>query len=257
MRALIVLATVAGIIVGGNLRAVAHDPAPAAPMAPMGSMASPAPMHAGHMAHMAVTDLRPERPGDRQRADAIVAGAKRAMARYPDVAAAEQAGFKKFLPGIPLPIEHYTSAAFAREQWAGQLDPEHPTSLIFERHGSDLALVGVMYTAAASVTPDRLDALVPMSIARWHRHVDYCFAPAGRPPRPALRPGRNDRIAARVRGRPRPLGAADLRLDGPRLARRARPGPNLGGRPRRRDRQAVDVSHDDVAARRDDPKRTA
>jgi hypothetical protein len=167
MRVLIILATAAGIVAGGMFRAaVAHD-APAAPM------------QMGHMAHMALTDPRPERPGDRERADAIVAGAKRAMARYPDVAAAERAGFRKFLPGVPLPIEHYTSAAFAREQWGGQLDPEHPTSLIFERHGGDLALVGVMYTAGASFTPDRLDALVPLSVARWHRHVDYCFAPPG------------------------------------------------------------------------------
>jgi hypothetical protein len=37
----------------------------------------------------------------------------------------------------------------------------------------------VMYTAGTSFTPDKLDTLVPMSIARWHRHVDYCFPPAG------------------------------------------------------------------------------
>jgi hypothetical protein len=162
MRVLIILATVAGIVAGGVLRAAgAHEPG----MAPM--------------AHMALTEVRPEHPGDRGRADAIVAAAKRAMTRYPDVAAAERAGFRKFLPGIPLPIEHYTSAEFAREQWGGRLDPDHPTSLIFERHGTDLALVGVMYTAGASLTPERLDALVPLSIARWHRHVDYCFAPPG------------------------------------------------------------------------------
>lgn len=171
MRVLIVLVTVAGIVAGGAFRAVSADAvAPPAAM-PMGHMA--------HMEHMALTDPRPAQPGDRQRADAIVAGAKRAMARYPDVAAAESAGFHKFLPGIPLPIEHYTSSQFAREQWTGQLDPEHPTSLIFERHGADLRLVGVMYTAGTSFTPDQLDALVPLSVARWHRHVDYCFAPPG------------------------------------------------------------------------------
>ncbi len=176
MRVLIVLATVAGIVAGGLVRAGADEPGA---MGSMPATAGKPPMSMGHMAHMALTDPRPPRPGDRERADAIVAGAKRAMARYPDVAAAEQGGFKKFLPGIPLPIEHYTSAAYAREQWTGHLDPDHPTSLIFERHGADLALVGVMYTAGTSFTPDQLDALVPLSVARWHRHVDYCFAPAG------------------------------------------------------------------------------
>ncbi len=236
MRVLIVLATVAGIIVGGHFRAAAHDPA------------TMAPMQAGHMAHMAVTDLRPERPGDRQRADAIVAGAKRAMARYPDVAAAERAGFTKFLPGIPLPIEHYTSAEYAREQWTGKLDPEHPTSLIFERHGSDMALVGVMYTAGASFTPDRLDALVPMSIARWHRHVDYCFAPTGvrGDPRFGLAgtiASQSDCEAAHGRWVPQIFGWMVHVWPS-----RARPGQNLGGRPRRCHRLAVDVPHDDVAA---------
>jgi hypothetical protein len=168
MRVLIVLATVAGLVAGGVFRAAgAHEPGGMTQMSPMA------------MSHMALTDPRPERPGDRQRADAIVAGAKRAMTRYPDAAAAERAGFAKFLPGVPLPIEHYTSPQYAREQWGGQLDPDHPTSLIFERHGTNLALVGVMYTAGASFTPDRLDALVPLSVARWHRHVDYCFAPPG------------------------------------------------------------------------------
>lgn len=168
MRVLIVLATVAGIVAGGVLRAAgAHESGGMTQMSPMA------------MSHMALTDPRPERPGDRTRADAILAGAKRAMARYPDVAAAERAGFTKFLPGVPLSIEHYTSAQYAREQWNGQLDPDHPTSLIFERHGTALALVGVMYTAGASVAPERLDALVPLSVARWHRHVDYCFAPPG------------------------------------------------------------------------------
>jgi len=103
------------------------------------------------------------------------------MAQYPTVDAAERAGFKKFLPGIPLPIEHYTNGAYAREAWFGHFDPAHPTSLIFERTGGSLQLVGVMYTASNGVDRAGLDARVPLSYGTWHRHVDFCKAPPGTP----------------------------------------------------------------------------
>jgi len=35
------------------------------------------------------------------------------MAEYPTVEAAEAVGFSKFLPDVPLPIEHYTSRKYA------------------------------------------------------------------------------------------------------------------------------------------------
>ncbi len=168
MRVLIALATVAGLVAGGVFRAAgAHEPGGMTQMSPM------------TMAHMALTDPRPERPGDRARADASSPGRSARWHAIPTSPPPSAPGSRSSCPAIPLPIEHYTSAQFAREQWGGQLDPDHPTSLIFERHGTDLALVGVMYTAGASFTPERLDALVPLSVARWHRHVDYCFAPPG------------------------------------------------------------------------------
>ncbi len=129
--------------------------------------------------HMDVTVTRPVKPEDRARADAIVAAAKRIMARYPAVADAERDGFKKFLPNVPLPTEHFTKDAWALEAWMGRFDAEHPTSLIYERHGDVLHLVGVMYTASKSATEQQLDADVPLSVARWHRHVRICFPPAG------------------------------------------------------------------------------
>jgi hypothetical protein len=130
--------------------------------------------------HMAMTALRPEHSGDRARADAIVAGARVAMKRWPDVASVEAAGYTKFAPGVSLPIEHYTNNRFAAQAaLLGKFDPEHPTSMIFERHGQALTLVGVMYTAGARVPEDKLDSMVPLSIAQWHRHVDLCFPPAG------------------------------------------------------------------------------
>lgn len=135
-------------------------------------------------AHMDLTPARPATDADRAKADAIVAAAKRVMAEYPTVADAERAGFEKFLPGIPLPEEHYTKAAYALEAWRGTFDADHPTSLIFERHGDTLTLAGVMYTANKNATAAQLDAEVPLGVARWHRHVRFCWPPAGSPKDP-------------------------------------------------------------------------
>ena len=129
--------------------------------------------------HMDVTVTRPAKPEDRARGEAIVSAGKRVMARYPAVADAELDGFKKFLPGVPLPTEHFTKDAWALEAWMGRFDPDHPTSLIYERHGEMLHLVGVMYTASKNATEQQLDADVPLSIARWHRHVRICQPPSG------------------------------------------------------------------------------
>jgi hypothetical protein len=132
--------------------------------------------------HMQMTVHQPQQAGDRARADAIVAAARRVMAQYPTVQAAESAGFKKFLPRIPLPIEHYTNREYALEAWRGDFDPMHPTSLIFQRTGSALTLVGVMYTASNSVDRAGLNQRVPLSFATWHRHVDFCRPPSGSSP---------------------------------------------------------------------------
>lgn len=136
-------------------------------------------MASGPANHMAMTPLRAARPGDRERAAAIVAEAKSVMANYTDVAIAERDGFVKFLPTVDLPMEHFTNAAFARDAALGHFDAAHPTSLIYERTGQHLRLVGVMYTAARTATDDQLDARVPLSVTQWHRHVNYCFPPAG------------------------------------------------------------------------------
>jgi mono/diheme cytochrome c family protein len=131
--------------------------------------------------HMEMTLRATELPGDRARADAILAAARKVMAQYPTVEDAERAGFVKFLPGVTLPIEHYTNRAYAIEAWFGHFDPMHPTSLIFKRSAAGLQLVGVMYTASNKVDREDLDARVPLSYGTWHRHVDFCKGPAGTP----------------------------------------------------------------------------
>ena len=36
-----------------------------------------------------------------------------------------------------------------------------------------------MYTAPARTTDDDLDARIPLSVARWHEHVNWCLPPRG------------------------------------------------------------------------------
>ncbi|GAC1406798.1 MAG: hypothetical protein NVSMB64_12900 [Candidatus Velthaea sp.] len=169
MKRLTSLAAVLGLILGMFAGARMAHASEQMPAMTGGSM-----MH-----HMALTQTRPVQPGDRERADAIVSEARAAMKQRPDVRAAEAAGFTKFAPGIELPIEHYTNYAYAREAWNGHFNPDHPTSMIFERHGDALSLIGVMYTAAAGIPEQQLDTMVPLSVARWHRHVDFCLPPPG------------------------------------------------------------------------------
>jgi len=38
-------------------------------------------------------------------------------------------------------------------------------------------LQGAMYTAPRSYTEADLNTRVPLSVARWHEHVNLCFAP--------------------------------------------------------------------------------
>ncbi len=130
---------------------------------------------------MQITVRAAPAPGDRARADAIVVAARRVMARYPTVAVAEAAGFNKYLPSVTLPLEHFTNDAWAAEAWSGAFDPMHPTSLIFKRHGAQLTLVGVMYTASRDADSADLDRRVPLSIGTWHRHVASCTGPPGTP----------------------------------------------------------------------------
>jgi hypothetical protein len=36
-----------------------------------------------------------------------------------------------------------------------------------------------MYTAPRGTSEEKLDQRVPLSVARWHRHVNLCFPPKG------------------------------------------------------------------------------
>jgi hypothetical protein len=129
--------------------------------------------------HMKMTALRQPKPGDATRAQQVVEAARKASEKYTDYHAALADGFKIFHPEIPQKIYHFTNYKYGMEN-AFRFNPEHPTSLLYEKHGDDYKLVGVMYTAPKRMTEDQLDARIPLSVAQWHEHVNFCIPPLGR-----------------------------------------------------------------------------
>lgn len=128
------------------------------------------------MKHMKLTPSRPATRADSMRALSVAAELKRAIGKYRDTAAAVADGYKMFLPGVKNQrVFHFTKT------WNGiravfGFDPDEPTSILYEREpDGKLHLVGAMYTAPNAFSLDRLNARIPLGIARWHEHVNWCL----------------------------------------------------------------------------------
>ena len=136
----------------------------------------------GHMdmgPHMKMTALRPPQPGDAEKAQEVVVAARSVMEKYKDYHVALNENFKIFHPELPQKIYHFTNYRYAMEVGL-KFNPDHPTSLLYEKNGDDYRLVGVMYTAPKRFTEDDLNQRIPLSIAQWHEHVNFCRAPEGK-----------------------------------------------------------------------------
>jgi hypothetical protein len=129
--------------------------------------------------HMKMTTLRDLKPGDQEKADLVVAAARKAAEKYTDYRVALADGFKIFLPNVPQKQYHFTNYRYAFEA-AIQFNPEHPTSLLYEKNGADYKLIGVMYTAPKNANWNDLDERIPLSIAQWHAHINLCMPPSDR-----------------------------------------------------------------------------
>jgi len=134
--------------------------------------------HMAHMSgHMYLTMLREAKPGDQQKADAIVAAAKAAMEAYQDYRKAESDGFHIFLPNVPQSQYHFTNYANALAA-RNHFDPLKPTSLLYKKTADGgYKLVGAMYTDRVDTNEDELNDRIPLSVARWHQHTNFCKAP--------------------------------------------------------------------------------
>jgi hypothetical protein len=136
----------------------------------------------GHMdmgPHMKMTALRPLKPGDGARAREIAEQARKASEKYTDYRIALADGYKIFHPEVAQKMYHFTNYGYATEA-AFRFNPEHPTSLLYEKHGENYKLIGVMYTAPKRFTEDQLDERIPLSVAQWHEHVNLCAPPPDR-----------------------------------------------------------------------------
>jgi hypothetical protein len=129
--------------------------------------------------HMKMTALRTAKPGDAVRAQRVVEVVRRISEKYVDYRAALADGYKIFHPEIPQKMYHFTNGTYAMEA-AFRFNPEHPASLLYEKRGDDYELIGAMYTAPNRFSEDQLNERVPLSIAQWHEHINFCAPPADR-----------------------------------------------------------------------------
>ncbi len=127
--------------------------------------------------HMKMTALRPLKPGDREKANQVADAAHRAAEKYTDYKVALADGFKIFMPDRPQKMYHFTNYWYAFEA-RRKFNPDHPTSLLYEKQGEGYKLIGVMYTAAKDAPENELDSRIPLSVAQWHAHVNLCLPPA-------------------------------------------------------------------------------
>jgi hypothetical protein len=129
------------------------------------------------MPHMRMTVLSAPAAGDSARAAAVAAAARADLARYEDYHKALADGFHIFAPNVPQHVYHFTSRTRALEA-AVHFDASKPTSLLYERTGdSTYRLIGAMYTAPRWLSLADLNSRIPLSIAQWHLHTNWCLAP--------------------------------------------------------------------------------
>ena len=135
----------------------------------------------GHMdmdAHMYMTTLRPPNADDQKRAEEIVDVLRKSIDKYKDYRLALAEGFQIFLPNIPQEHYHFTNYRYGAEA-AFTFDPSHPTSLLYKKVNGGYELEGAMFTARKKATEEELNERVPLSVARWHKHVNLCLPPKG------------------------------------------------------------------------------
>ncbi|HEV2386230.1 MAG TPA: hypothetical protein VGS20_03145 [Candidatus Acidoferrales bacterium] len=127
--------------------------------------------------HMVMTALRPANTADSERAAEIVTALRASIEKYKDYRAALADGYRIFAPQLPEREKHFTNWRYAIEAQF-KFDPAHPTSLLYDRTADGgWKLAGAMYTAPRRYSEEQLNRRVPLSVAHWHRHVNFCFPP--------------------------------------------------------------------------------
>lgn len=127
--------------------------------------------------HMKMTPYQPITSPDVTRMNAIVQNAHMCFDKYQDYHLALKDGYQIFAPHIPQDIYHFANVqSFSEAQTT--FDLAHPSALLYQKVADGYKFVGVMYSAPANVSAEQLNQRIPISIAPWHLHVNFCL-PAG------------------------------------------------------------------------------
>ncbi len=146
----------------------------------MGDMKDMGPSMAAMTGHMYVTPLRPRQPGDEEKVKALVAQVKAAVERYKDYKKALADGYVIGNPKVDEPQFHFAKEANVLEA-EHHFDPTKPSALLyFQTPTQRYKLEGVMFTVPPNATEDELNDRIPLSIVRWHKHINFCAAPASK-----------------------------------------------------------------------------
>lgn len=133
----------------------------------------------GHMhmdEHMRMTTLRPATPEDLARARNLLETLRHSLKRYRNYRVALVQGMRIFLPSIPQDVYHFVDYPATGEEYQGNFNPTRPGSLLYTKNADgEYTLVGAMFSASPDATMDQLDAMIPLSVARWHAHTNICL----------------------------------------------------------------------------------
>ena len=128
--------------------------------------------------HMCITPMRPVQPGDEEKTKALIATVKASIEKYKDYKKALADGFVIGNPKVIQPQSHFANNTFVRIA-DSQFDPTKPSALLYRRTPTErYKLEGVMFTDRLGASLDELNQRVPLSMARWHKHINFCGAPA-------------------------------------------------------------------------------
>jgi hypothetical protein len=131
--------------------------------------------------HRSLTPLHPGTAADTAQALAVVHQLRSAISPYQTLSAAAAAGYHPrrdsatVRPGKLLHVGRRVRGLDRRSHF----DAAAPKSLLFRRTADgSMRLAGAMFVAPPGATAEDLDAMIPLSVAQWHQHLDVCVARA-------------------------------------------------------------------------------
>jgi len=128
--------------------------------------------------HMKMSAKRASTPEDWAKADEVVTELREGIEKYKDYKVALADGFEPFLPNLPQPMYHFTSARNGFLE-SFTFDASRPTSLLYKKTANGYELIGAMYTMPVRATEEELNERIPLSIAQWHLHTNLCMPKVG------------------------------------------------------------------------------